>query len=111
MKDGEASMQQPQGLIEVLLDASAPEAERDDAAMNLAAYDNPEVEDALISVGVEPSTPSSVAASCGESLAEIWMRKGKLNLTALKLLRSEARNEAVALIRAREPSWTSKIQC
>jgi hypothetical protein len=103
-------MKQPQGLIDVLLDITVPEADRDDAAMDLATYDNPEVEDALIRMGVEPSTPSSVVASCGESLAEIWMRKGKLNLTALKRLRREARNEAVALIRAREPSWTSKIQ-
>ena len=39
-------MQQPQGLIEVLLDATAAEADRDDAAMDLAAYDEPEVEEA-----------------------------------------------------------------
>ena len=103
-------MEQPQGLIEVLLDATAAEADRDDAAMDLAAYDDSEDEDALIRVGVEPSTPGTVAASCGESLAEIWLRKRKMNLAALKRLRREARHEALALIRAREPSWASKIQ-
>ena len=102
-------MKQPQELIEVLLDITVPEADRDDAAMDLATYDNPEVEDALIRAGVELSTPGAVAASCGESLAEIWMRKGQLHPTALKLLRSEARNEAVALIRVREPSSTWEI--
>jgi hypothetical protein len=110
MKDGDSNMKQPQGLIEVLLDATAPEADRDDAAMDLAAYDDSEVEDALIRVGVEPSAPGAVAASCGESLAEIWLRRGKMNLAALKRLRREARNEALALIRSREPSWTANFQ-
>ncbi len=67
-------MKQPQGLIEVLLDVTASEVDRDDAAIDLGAYDEPEVEEALIRVGADLSTPNSVAASCGESLAEIWMR-------------------------------------
>lgn len=103
-------MKQPQGLIEVLLDASASEADRDDAAMDLAAYDEPEVEDALIHVGTDPSTPGSVAASCGESLAEICIRQKKLNLAALRRLSHEAQNEAVGLIRARDPSLASMIE-
>ena len=41
-------MKEPQGLIEVLLDVKASEADRDDAAIDLAAYDEPAVEDALI---------------------------------------------------------------
>src|SRR5687767_12930269 len=102
-------MKQPQGLIGVLLDVTASEADRDDAAMDLAAYDEPEVEDALIRVGIDLSAPRSVVASCGESLAEIWIRKGKLNVAALKRLRSEARDEAMGSIRAREPAWTLKI--
>jgi hypothetical protein len=109
MKFGENVMQQPQGLIEILLDAGASEADRDDAAMDLAAYDEPEAEEALIRVGANSSTPPSVAASCGESLAEIWIRKRTLNLDALKHLQSEACSEAIGLIRAREPSWASKI--
>ena len=67
-------MKQPQGLIEVLLDVTASEVDRDGAAIDLGAYDEPEVEEALIRVGADLSTPNSVAASCGESLAEIWMR-------------------------------------
>ncbi len=103
-------MKQPQGLIEILLDVTASEADRDDAAMDLAVYDEPEVEDALIHVGADPSTPNSVAASCGESLAEIWMRKKALNLDALKLLKDAACNEAIGLLRAREPSWAARIE-
>ena len=103
-------MQQPQGLIEVLLDVTAAEADRDDAAMDLAAYDEPEVEEVLIRVGADSSTPNAVAASCGESLAEIWIRKKTLNFDALKRLQGEACNEARGLIRMREPSWASRIE-
>jgi len=103
-------MKQPQGLLGVLLDVTDSEADRDDAAMDLAAYDAPEVEDALIHVGADSSTPNSVAASCGESLAEIWLRKKTLNLDAMKLLKGEACHEAIGLIRAREPSWAARIE-
>ena len=103
-------MKQPQELIEILLDVAASEADRDGAAMDLAAYDEPEVEAVLIHVGADPSTLNSVAASCGESLAEIWIRKKSLNLEALKLLKGEAYSEAIGLIRVREPSWASKIE-
>jgi hypothetical protein len=87
-------MKQPQGLIDLLLDVTAAEADRDDAAMDLAAYDEPEVEDALLHVDADASTPNSVAASCGASLAESWIRKKTVNLDALKLLKTEACNEA-----------------
>ena len=110
MKFGENVMKQPQGLIEVLLDVTASEADRDDAAMDLVAYDEPEVEEALIRVAADLSNPSSVAASCGESLAEIWIRKRKLNHAALQRLSREAYNEAMELIRAKEPSWASSIE-
>ena len=103
-------MKQPQGLIEVLLDVTASEADRDDAAMDLAAYNAPEVEEALIRVGADSSTPNTVAASCGESLAEIWLRKKTLNLDALKRLQGEACHEAIGLIRVREPSWVAQIE-
>lgn len=103
-------MKQPQGLIEALLDVTASEAERDDAAMDLAAYNAPEVEEALIRVGADASTPNAVAASCGKSLAEIWLRKQQLNLDTLKHLQGEACHEALGLIRVREPSWVSKIE-
>jgi hypothetical protein len=109
MQGGDNIMKQPQGLIEVLLDVTASEADRDDAAMDLAAYDEPEVEEALIRVGADSSTPNAVAASCGEALAEIWIRNKQLNLDALKRLQGEACHEAIGLIRLKEPSWASKI--
>ena len=110
MKCGENIMKQPQGLIEVLLDVTAAEADRDNAAMDLAVYDEPEVEEALVRVGADSSTPNAVAASCGESLAEIWIRKKTLNLEALKRLQGDACKEAIGLIRVKEALWASKME-
>jgi hypothetical protein len=75
---------QPKGLIDVLLDQSAPLGDRDDAAMDLHVYDEPEVEEALLSVVLNHTEEEMLADSAGESLGEIWRRKGKydLNLVA-----------------------------
>ena len=97
-------MQQPAGLISVLLDANARIDERDDAAMDLSAYSGSEVEAALLSAACDPAIPEMVAASCGESLAEIWIRRGAIDSGALESLPPVARAEAVALLRACAPS-------
>ncbi|MEZ4742683.1 MAG: hypothetical protein R3B45_09580 [Bdellovibrionota bacterium] len=67
-------MKQLEGLISVLLDKNAREDERDDAAMDLSSYNEPEVESALFQAIGNHDTPKVVIASCGESLAEIWLR-------------------------------------
>jgi hypothetical protein len=81
--------------------------------MDLSAYSGSEVEAALLRAGCDPTTPDLVAASCGESLAELWMRRGAIDAAALESLPPAARAEAVALLRARAqsllpepaPSW------
>jgi len=62
-------MKQPQGLIAVLRDVTASEADRDDAAMDLAAYDEAEVEEALIRVGADSSTKSVSSAPARAKLS------------------------------------------
>ena len=66
-------MKQPQGLIEVLLDVTAAEADRDDAAMDLAAYDEPEVEDALIHAGTLYATTGQREQARAELSAAIGL--------------------------------------
>ena len=68
---------QPEGLIGVLLDPSARLDERDDAAMDLAKFDEPSVEEALLQVVLNHSEDELVADSAGESLRNIWDRKLK----------------------------------
>lgn len=45
------TVSQPQGLISVLLDENAEYGDRDDAAMDLGAFDEPQAEDGLICGG------------------------------------------------------------
>jgi len=73
----EKDMNQPSGLISVLLDPSADDASRDDAAMDLSEFD--QAEEALFKAALLPGISDIVRASCGESLAEIWLRAGAVN--------------------------------
>jgi len=96
-------MKQQDKLILVLLDESADEASRDDAAMDLGAFDDYSAEAALIQIASSPKTPEIVCASCGESLAEIWVRKKEVNSEAFRSLCSPAKAEAEACMYAKSP--------
>jgi hypothetical protein len=71
-------MEQPAGLIEVLLDASADIGDRHDAAMDLGDFDEEAVERALADLACDCGADENLADACGESLAEIWCRRGYL---------------------------------
>lgn len=101
---------QPQSLIAVLLDRSVDWAERDDAAAYLIPYDEPEVEEALLSVASSFSEDDDIAESCGECVAEIWCRKGRLSLDKLRKLKPPALKEAVGIIGVRRPEWMPMLQ-
>ena len=73
--------------------------------MDLSAYDDPQVQAALLDAGPDPSTPGTIAASAGESLAEIWLRCNRFDPDAFLRLTGEARHEADALIRSRRRAW------
>jgi hypothetical protein len=87
---GRAKTKQPEGLISVLFDRSAPDSDRDDAAMDLYAYDGSEVEDALLSVVLDYAEDENVIDSAGESLAAIWQRKGKHDPTLVASMHPSA---------------------
>ena len=70
-------MEQPDGLIKVLLDPRADVADRDDAAMDLHRYDEPEALAALLQVGSDEKEPDIILSSVGESIAEILLRRGR----------------------------------
>lgn len=86
-------------LIAILLDVRARVDERDDAAMYLHKYDTVETERALLVVASDPNAPEMVVASCGESLGEIWKRRGHFSQADLNRLLPTARVEALAILR------------
>lgn len=98
------------GLIRVLLEPAAAFGERDDAALDLGACDEPEAEHALLRVACDPSTDPKLADTCGEALGEIWCRKGKLNLEALQKLPEPARATALDVIESQRPEWVAQLR-
>lgn len=93
-------------LIKILLDSTAGEDERDDAAMDLADFDGNDVVQALFAVATDKTYRSDmVKGSCGESLATIWIRTRKVDLTILHQLEGIALQEAVGLIKGNRPEW------
>jgi hypothetical protein len=101
-------VKQPAGLISILLDETNPD--RDDAAHNLANYNQEEVEAALAQVALDPRTDDDMADACGESLATIWCRKGRLNLEILSSLNGVALRLAVGVIKKYKPEWETQVR-
>ena len=98
-------MDQPGILIKILLNPKARVDERDDAAIDLAAFDRPEVEEALLKVALDSTANDVIRGSCGESLAEIWLRRNRFNSMAYAQLSGAARSEATALINKVKSEW------
>ena len=101
---------QPEGLIGVLLDRSAEVGDRDDAAMDLGVYDREDVEAALAHVACDPAADESIVDSCGESLAEIWCRKGQVNEAILVRLTPASLPIALATLAARAPDLAAEAE-
>lgn len=93
----------PSRLIRVLLDLTAEEGDRDDAAMDLGAFDAEEVEEALGHVACDHSTDMNVADSCGQSLAEIWIRRGSITQSILVNLAPSSLNTALGVLKENSP--------
>ena len=100
----------PYSYIEGLLDTSLNWDVRDDYAVYLIEYDDPEVEEALFQVASNPTEEDDIAESCGEVLAEIWCRKGTLKIDALRKLKPAALIEAMAIIQARKSEWLPVLE-
>ena len=74
----------------MLLNRAAPDGDRDDAAMDLSKYDEREVEEALLSIVLDHSDDHNVIDSAGESIWEIWQRKGKHDALLVASMHPEA---------------------
>ncbi|OGX78160.1 hypothetical protein A6395_13585 [Exiguobacterium sp. SH31] len=87
-------------LIGILVDKTANDAERDDAAIDLGFISNNEaIEIALLTVANDEGTDEMIRASCGESLAQIWIENNVLNLKNISLLTGIAFFEALEIFK------------
>jgi HEAT repeat protein len=69
-------------LIRILRDRSIDLGVRDDDAMDLGAYDESRVLEALIQTAADLDEHEMVLDSCGTSIMEIWGRKGSYSRAA-----------------------------
>lgn len=86
------SIEQPAGLISVLLDSSARVDERDDAAMDLGVYDGEAVLAALYVVACDPAVDEMVQDSAEQSIVEIWHRGGMFDEAVAKRMEPAAQH-------------------
>ena len=97
-------MEKWQNWVRILLDTNSSDLSgRDDAAMYLADSDEPEAFSSLALVGSDLATPKVLAWSCGESLGEIWCRRGQVDHDVFMRLTPPAQQEAKDIIKARRP--------
>lgn len=101
---------QPEGLISVVLNSEAPDADRDDAASDLGEYDEPEAEAALLTVATDPATENNLADSAGESLAEIWLRSGSIDAEKLGRLTWPALRIFIPAVLQKRRDWEPVVR-
>ena len=101
-------MKQPNGLISVLLDKTASEAERDDAAMDLGLFPEHQALEALIQIALDPSQDEDLGDVCGESIARIWVSLDQMDLEVFNNLAKASKREAFDFIESQKNEWVSK---
>lgn len=92
-------------LIEILLDQTAREDERDDAAMDLADFNDSRAINALAKVATDSSENYTVRSSAGNSLGCIWCDSNKFDIVLFEKLSPIARLEAFNIIKGSKPEW------
>lgn len=82
---------QPDGLVFVLLSKSAPTDDRVEAAGDLGMYDGALA--FLIEAAMNLAEDDRVAEALGESVADIWMRVGGVDVAILERMHPAAQRE------------------
>ncbi|WP_440115581.1 hypothetical protein [Paenibacillus sp. QZ-Y1] len=93
-------------LMEILTDSTASDAEKDDAIIELGEnFQDGETVDILIKVSNESNCDEMIAASCGESIGQIWLATQQISYEKLSHLNGIALTEVLSLIKAQRPDW------
>ena len=96
-------------LVEILLDVNARVDERDDAAIDLGKYDDDRALNALLSIATDPTAEPFIIDVCGESIAEIWVRRNLFDLDLYKKMTASAQHEVYHYIATNKPEWIKEF--
>lgn len=93
-------------LVEILLDPTTSDAEKDDAVIELGNnFQDDDTINILIKVSKDSKCDEMIAASCGESIAYIWLNNQRIDYEKLAKLKGITLTEALSLIKAQRPDW------
>ncbi|NNM44262.1 MAG: hypothetical protein HKM07_07975 [Chlamydiae bacterium] len=92
-------------LIDILLDKTAREDERHDAAMDIGEFNDDRALNALVRLASDPNEDNIVLDVCGESIAEILVKRNELKKDILEKLDPIAKRTADAFIKEQRPDW------
>ncbi len=96
-------------LIQLLIDDSALDADRDDAAMDLGVeFEDDEVLNALSQIAENKQEDKMILNSCGESIGQIWIRKNFFDKDFYLKLSGTARYGINIVVKSRKPEWNKK---
>jgi hypothetical protein len=102
-------MSNKEQLIQILLDSTATDSDKDDAAIQLGEYNDDDVIDILIKVANDPLFDENIRSSCGESLALIWLNKREINIEKFLELKGMPLREAISIIKSKRPDWYRRL--
>jgi hypothetical protein len=97
-------------LIDILLDINARVDERDDAAIDLGKYGNDDrALNALLSIALNPDEEPFIMDVCGESIAQIWVKRNHFDSDLYKKMTPIAQHELYKYVKATKPEWIKKF--
>ncbi|MCM3702481.1 hypothetical protein [Paenibacillus macerans] len=95
-----------QSLLEILLDPTTSDTEKDDAVIELGNnFQDDETVEILIKVSNDSNCDEMIAASYGESIAHIWLINQRIDYEKISNLKGITLTEALSLIKAQRPNW------
>lgn len=92
-------------LIKILFDATAREDERHDAIMDMSDYNDDRVLNALLLIGSDSNEDDVILDSAGESIAQIWFKRNKFDITAYNKLDPRAKQSMKIYLTNAKPDW------
>ena len=96
-------------LVDLILDPNAADHEKDDAAMDLAEFNDDRALNALIKASQAPCKADQFALdNYGETIGTIWLRRNHFDKDVYYSLRSRARAGIYHILQNDKPEWIEK---
>lgn len=94
-----------ENLIDILFDKNARTDEKDDAAMDLAQFNDDRALNALIKAAHKSNEDETVLETIGESIASIWLGRNKFFKEVYDSLPKRVKSSINIIIKFNKPEW------